>query len=290
MEKVTILEVGPRDGFQNVAVQIPTEDKIRTVNELVEAGLKHIETSSFVHPKWIPQLKDAEEVFKSINKPSDVVFSALVPNERGLDRAIATGVTEVVYVVPASETTAKMVFNKTIAEALDLIEPMAKTASSNGVKFRATIACAFGCAFEGHVPLERVVSIGRRMQDAGTYLVTIADSMGVSGPGPIAERSAQFIDAMGKGYPVSVHFHNTMGIGLVNCFAAIGAGVRIVESSIAGLGGDPLTPGAPGNVATEGLAYLLQKMEFSTGVDLEKLKNCATYIRGRVDELERSAA
>jgi len=285
-EQVTILEVGPRDGFQNVQVFIPTEDKIRVVNELVDAGLTRIETSSFVHPKWIPQLRDAEEVFASIRKPSGVVFSALVPNERGLDRAIATGVAEVCYVVAASETVSKMVFNKGVDEALALVPALGKTAAAAGVSFRVTIACAFGCAMEGPIAYERILGIGHQLRAAGASLITLADSMGISGPAHVSDTVARFMQDMGE-YPVSVHFHDRLGIGMVNAYAAINAGVRIVESSIAGLGGDPLTPGAVGNLATEELAYLVQMMGFSTGVDVEKLTASSRALRARLAELER---
>jgi len=285
-EHVTILEVGPRDGFQNVQVQIPTDDKIRVVNELADAGLTRIETSSFVHPKWIPQLKDAEEVFKRIHRPAGVVFSALVPNERGLDRAIATGVAEVCYVVSASETVSKMVFNKGVDEALALVPALATTAAGAGVDFRVTIACAFGCAMDGPIPYEKIASIGRQLRDAGTSLITLADSMGISGPGPVADTVGRFLRDMGD-YPVSVHFHDRLGIGLVNAYAAVNAGVRIVESSIAGLGGDPLTPDPVGNVATEELAYMLQMIGFHTGVDLDKVKASAKALRIRLAELEK---
>ncbi len=285
-EQVTILEVGPRDGFQNVRVQIPTDDKIKVVNELVDAGLKRIETSSFVHPKWIPQLKDAEEVFAKINKPAGVVFSALVPNERGLDRAIATGVKEVCYVVAASETVSKMVFNKGVDEALALVPALGKTCSSAGVSFRVTIACAFGCAMEGPISYDRVLSIGRRLREAQASLITLADSMGISGPAYVGETVSRFLRDMGD-FPVSVHFHDRLGIGMVNAYAAVNAGVRILESSVAGLGGDPLTPGAVGNLSTEELAYLLKMMGYETGVDIEKLQSSAAALRLRLAQLER---
>jgi len=286
-KKVTILEVGPRDGFQNVSVQIPTDDKVRVVNELLDAGLTRIETSSFVHPKWIPQLKDAEEVFARVGKTAGVVLSALIPNERGLDRAIAAGVSEVCYVVAASETVSKMVFNKGVDEAMSLVPELARTAINAGVGFRVTIACAFGCGFEGPLPYERIYSIGKGLRDAGTSLITLADSMGISGPDAVAERVGRFMDDIGD-YPVSVHFHDRLGIGLVNAYAAAKAGVRIIESSIAGLGGDPLTPGAVGNVSTEELAYLLQTMGFETGVDIDKLRVSSGALRARLAELERA--
>ncbi|MCK9356632.1 MAG: hydroxymethylglutaryl-CoA lyase [Dehalococcoidia bacterium] len=285
-EQVTILEVGPRDGFQNVRVQIPTEDKIGVVNALVEAGLTRIETSSFVHPRWIPQLKDAEEVFARIRKPAGVVFSALIPNERGLDRAIAAGVTQVCYVIAASETFSKMVFNKGVDEALALVPALGRTAAGAGVSFRVSIACAFGCSVEGPIPFDRVLSIGRRLREAGACQITLADSMGISGPAHVADTVGRFMRDMGD-YPVSVHFHDRLGIGMVNSYAAVNAGVRIIESSIAGLGGDPLTPGAVGNVATEELAYLLQTMGFKTGIDVEKVRAAAEALRLRLAALER---
>ena len=288
-EQVTILEVGPRDGLQNVSVPVPTEDKVRLVNDLVDAGLRHIETSSFVHPKWIPQLWDAEEVFARVGRRPGVVFSALIPNERGLDRAIAAGVSEVCYVVSASETASKMVFNKTVDEAVALVPALAKRAVDAGVVFRATIASAFGCGMEGAISYERIISVGRALRDAGASPITLADSMGVSGPDAVAERVGRFLHDMDN-YPVSVHFHDRLGIGLPNAYAAAKAGVRIIESSIAGIGGDPLTPSVTGNIATEELAHLLHTMGLHTGVDLDKLKAISEALCARLAQLERDAS
>lgn len=288
-EEVTILEVGPRDGFQNVSVEIPTEDKIRIVDELVAAGIKSIEVSSFVHPKWIPQLKDAEDVFARIRRLPGVSYSALIPNEQGLDRAMASRVTEVEYVVSASESTSRMVFNKSTAEALSQIPPLAEKAKRLGIRFRGTIACAFGCSVEGQVPADRVIAIGEQLRDAGAFMITLADSPGITHPRYVKELVSAFLERI-HAVPVSVHFHNTRGIGLANVYAALESGIGIFESSIAGLGGDPLTPGAPGNVATEAVAYLFDKMGIKTGVDLERLFACARDVEETLRRLSAGEA
>lgn len=276
-EEAVLLEVGPRDGFQNVKVEIPTEDKVKIIDLLVNAGLKRIEVSSFVHPKWIPQLKDAEEVFAKIRKVAGVSYSALIPNEKGLDRAIASGVKEVVYVVSASESTSRKVFNKSTSEALAELFSLSAKAKSYGISLRGTIACCFGCSFEGEIPVEKVIEIGGEFRKAGVSMITLADSMGLAHPRQIKQVISKFLGEVSD-LPISVHFHNTRGIGLVNVYSAFEAGITIFESSVAGLGGDPLTLGAPGNVATEEVVYMFHKMGIRTGVDLGKLLKCAEIV------------
>jgi len=277
-ESVTILEVGPRDGFQNVEPEIPTEDKVRIIDLLVDAGLKRIETSSFVHPKWIPQLKDAAEVFAKVRKMPGVSYSALIPNEKGLDRAIENGVKEVVYVVSASDSTSRSVFNKSTSESLAELSSIAEKAKGSGVSLRGIIACSFGCPFEGEVSVERVIEVAKEFQKMGVFEISLADSIGIANPRQGREVISKFLREVSN-VPVSVHFHNTRGIGLANVYSAFEAGVTIFESSIAGLGGDPLTPGAPGNVATEGVVDMFHKMGVRTGVDLDKLVKCAEIVR-----------
>lgn len=277
-EEAVLLEVGPRDGFQNVKVEIPTEDKVKIIDLLVNAGLKRIEVSSFVHPKWIPQLKDAEEVLAKIRKVAGVSYSALIPNEKGLDRAIASGVKEVVYVVSASESTSRKVFNKSTSEALAGLFSLSARAKSYGISLRGTIACCFGCSFEGEIPVEKVIEIGGEFRKAGVSMITLADSMGLAHPRQIKQVISKFLGEVSD-LPISVHFHNTRGIGLANVYSAFEAGITIVESSVAGLGGDPLTPEAPGNVATEGVVSMFHKMGIRTGVDLDKLLKCAEIVK-----------
>jgi len=286
-ESVTILEVGPRDGFQNVEPEIPTEDKVRIIDLLVDAGLKRIETSSFVHPRWIPQLKDAAEVFAKVRKMPGVSYSALIPNEKGLDRAIENGVKEVVYVVSASDSTSRSVFNKSTSESLAELSSIAEKAKGNGVSLRGIIACSFGCPFEGEVSVERVIEVAKEFQKMGVFEISLADSIGIANPRQVREVISKFLREVSN-VPVSVHFHNTRGIGLANVYSAFEAGVTIFESSIAGLGGDPLTPGAPGNVATEGVVDMFHKMGVRTGVDLDKLVKCAEIVEETIRQVSAS--
>jgi len=277
-EAVTILEVGPRDGFQNVKPEIPTEDKVRIIHLLVDAGLKRIEASSFVHPKLIPQLKDAAEVFAKIRKKRGVSYSALIPNAKGLDRAMEAGVREVVYVVSASDSVSRKVFNKGTSEALSELSSIAEEAKREEVSLRGSIACSFGSLVEGEVTVERVIEVAREFQKMCVFEISLADTFGIANPRRVRELFVEFLREVSN-IPISVHFHDTKGIGLANVYAAFEAGVTIFESSIAGLGGDPLTPEAPGNVATEGVVSLFHKMGVRTGVDLDRLLNCAEVVK-----------
>jgi len=233
--------------------------------------------SSFVHPEWIPQLKDAEEVFAKVRKVAGVSYSALIPNEKGLDRAIASGVKEVVYVVSAAESTSRKVFNKSTSEALAELISLSAKAKSYGISLRGSIACCFGCSFEGEIPVEKVIEIGGEFRKAGVSMITLADSMGLAHPRQIKEVISEFLGEVSD-LSISVHFHNTRGIGLANVYSAFEAGITIFESSVAGLGGDPLTPEAPGNVATEGVVSMFHKIGIRTGVDLGKLLKCAEIV------------
>jgi len=277
-EAVTILEVGPRDGFQNVKPEIPVDDKVKVIDLLADAGLKRIEVSSFVHPKLIPQLKDAGEVFAKIRKKRGVSYSALIPNAKGLDRAIEVGVEEVVYVVSASDSVSRKVFNKSTSEALMELSSIAEKAKRNNVSLRGIIACSFGSPVEGEVTVERVIEIAKEFQKMSVFEVSLADTLGIANPRQVREFFVKFLEEVGN-IPVSVHFHDTRGIGLANVYSAFETGVSIFESSVAGLGGDPLTPEAPGNVDTEGVVSIFHKMGVKTGVDLDKLLKCAEIVK-----------
>ncbi|MDO8669925.1 MAG: hydroxymethylglutaryl-CoA lyase [Dehalococcoidia bacterium] len=275
---VTIVEVGTRDGFQSVAAEIPTEDKIKIIDLLAEAGITRIEASSFVHPKWVPQLKDAVEVFRGIAYRPGVSYSALIPNERGLDRAIEIGVKEVVYVVSASDSLNRSNFNRSTAESLAEVSAVAARAGEHGIRFRGVVAASFGCPFEGQVPVDKVIQVAQEFQRAGAFEVSLADTGGMAHPIQVRETLARFLHEV-QGVDVSVHFHNTLGVGMANVLAAWESGIGIVESSIAGLGGCPYAPGAPGNVPTEGVVFMLHKMGVDTGVNLDKLLGCAELVR-----------
>ncbi len=278
---VTIIEVGPRDGFQNVKREISTEDKVKIIDLLSASGLKHIEATSFTHPKWIPQLQDAAEVIRGIAKRRGVVFSALIPNEKGLDRAIENGVKEVVFVVSASDALNRENFNKSTSESLAELSAIAQKAGSNGVRLRGAVAASFGCPFEGSVAMEKVIEVAKAFRSAGASGVTLADTTGMAHPLQVRELFSR-LSAELADLPIALHFHDTRRIGLVNVYAAWEAGARIFESSIAGLGGCPYAPGAPGNVATESLVYMFHKMGVETGVNLDQVMECSQITKGTV--------
>lgn len=284
-KSVTIVEVGTRDGFQNLKRQIPTEDKIRIVNLLSEAGLKRIEVSSFVHPKWVPQLADAAEVFGKIDRKPGVSYGALIPNLRGLEEAIKNNVKEVAYVISASDRLNWENFNKSTAQSLSELSSIAERAREGGVNLRGIVAASFGCPFEGEVPIERVIEIALGFQRAGAFEVSLADTTGLANPLQVKETIEMVYNEIPY-LDLSVHFHDTRRIGLANVYSAWEAGVGIFESSIAGLGGCPYAPGAPGNVATEGVVDMFEKMGVHTGVDLKKLLKCIRVVeevRGKIE-------
>ncbi|MBI5969035.1 MAG: hydroxymethylglutaryl-CoA lyase [Deltaproteobacteria bacterium] len=282
-KSISIVEVGPRDGFQNVRKEIPTGDKVKIIDLLSAAGLRSIEATSFTHPKWIPQLKDAAEVIRRITKPPGVVFSALIPNEKGLDRAIENGLEEVVFVVSASEALNRENFNKSTWESLAELSSIAEKARRNGVQLRGAIAASFGCPFEGSVSVERVIEVAEAFRNAGVSAVTLADTTGMAHPLQVKELLSVLLSQLSD-LPIALHFHDTRRIGLVNVYSAWQAGAKIFESSIAGLGGCPYAPGAPGNVATESLVYMFHKMGVETGVNLDRLVECSQITQELVSD------
>ena len=271
---VTVYEGGPRDGLQNEARQVPTADKIRFIDGLVDAGLTHIEITSFVSPKWIPQLGDAVEVARGVKKRDGVHMSALVPNRRGLDSALEVGMKEIAVFLSASETHNKKNVNKTIAETLDAFAEVVPPALAAGVRVRAYVSTVFGCPYEGEVaPLKSVELMGR-LVGMGVYQVSLGDTIGVANPKQVEE----VLDIVLKEHAaptVAVHFHDTQGTALANCVVAMNKGITTIDSSVGGLGGCPYAPGAAGNLATDDLVAMLHSMGISTGIDLDKLVDCS---------------
>jgi hydroxymethylglutaryl-CoA lyase len=273
-QRVTIYEVGPRDGLQNEPRLVPTADKIALIDALSAAGLSHIEITSFVSPKWIPQLADSGEVARGVRRPAGVSLSALVPNRRGLDRALEAGMTEVAVFLSASETHNRKNVNKTIADTLHAFEEVVLPARANGVRVRAYVSTVFGCPYEGEVAVERVVALAGTLRDMGVYQVSLGDTIGVANPLQVQ----RVVSAVLERIPlpaVAVHFHDTQGTALANCLTALNLGVTTVDSSVGGLGGCPYAPGAAGNLATEDLVAMLHGMGVATGVDLERLVECS---------------
>ncbi|HTJ43943.1 MAG TPA: hydroxymethylglutaryl-CoA lyase [Kofleriaceae bacterium] len=267
---VTVYEVGPRDGLQNEARHVPTADKIRFIDALVESGLKRIEITSFVSPRWIPQLADAVEVARGVKRKDGVTFSALVPNRRGLDAAISAGMREIAVFMSASETHNKKNVNKTIAETLKAFEDVVPPAQAAGIPVRAYLSTCFGCPYEGEVDPQRVVELCRDLRALGVYQISVSDTIGVANPKQVEDVLARVL-AENPLPSVAVHFHDTQGTALANCYVAMTMGVTTLDSSVGGLGGCPYAPGASGNLATDDLVGMLHSMGVSTGVDLDKL-------------------
>ncbi|MCP4443868.1 MAG: hydroxymethylglutaryl-CoA lyase [Myxococcales bacterium] len=273
-ERVTVYEVGPRDGLQNEANLVPTEDKVAFVNALAKTGLSRIEITSFVSPKWIPQLADARELAEKVERVEGVHMSALVPNRRGLDNAIASGVKDVAVFISASETHNKRNVNKSIADTLREFEDVVKPAQEAGLSVRAYVSAVFGCPYEGDVDPAKVLSLCETLLATGVYEISLGDTIGVANPRQVEEVLALLTASIDKD-KLAVHFHDTQGTALANCVAALATGIRTVDSSVGGLGGCPYAPGASGNLATEDLVAMLHGMGIETGIDLDALVECS---------------
>lgn len=268
--RVDVYEVGPRDGLQNELRTLPTRDKARLIEALVAAGEKRIEVTSFVSPKWIPQLADAEEVLRLVGRKPGVVFSALVPNLKGLQRAREAGLEEAAVFISASEAHSKKNINKTIAEALEASREVATAATQAGMRVRGYLSTVWGCPYEGHVPVERVVDICRQLVDMGLYQLSLGDTIGVGTP----RQTEELLSALMKHIPLeklALHLHDTRGTALANALVGLSAGITTLDASIGGLGGCPYAPGAAGNLATEDAVFMLHGMGVETGIDLDKL-------------------
>jgi len=269
-KRVTVVEVGPRDGLQNEANVVPTTAKIQFIDALSDAGLPVIEATSFVDPRWIPQLADADDVMRGISKKVGVRYPVLVPNARGMERALAAGAREVSVFTAASETFNKRNINATIDESIERFGPVVAAARSNGVRVRGYISCSFGCPYEGAVPPDKTVAVARRLVDLGIEEVSIGDTIGVATPNQIVDVSDRLMKHIDVGR-LAMHFHDTRGTALANVVAALEMGIAIFDSSSGGLGGCPYAPGAAGNLATEDLLYMLHGMGIETGVALDKV-------------------
>jgi hydroxymethylglutaryl-CoA lyase len=279
-EQVRIREVGPRDGFQNEPEVIATDDKVRLVEKLARTGLKRLEVTSFVRADVIPQLADGREVLERADVPDDVAVTVLIPNERGLDRALATDLDfdEVNLFLSASETHNRKNVNRSIEESLSGLENVIVRAREAGLRCEGVISVSFGCPYEGDVPLDRVFGIARRLADAGCEEIAFGDTTGMANPVQVRG----FFERAREELPdseLTAHFHNTRGQGLANVLAALESGVDSFESSFAELGGCPVPAGATGNIATEDLVSMLHEMGVETGIDLERLLGCARRVQ-----------
>jgi len=274
---VAIREVGPRDGFQNEPEVIPTDDKVRLIEMLARTGLRRLEVTSFVRADVIPQLADGAEVLQRADIPDEVAVSVLIPNERGLDNALEVRdrFEEVNLFLSASETHNRKNVNRSIEESLTGLERVIARARGEGLRCEGVISVAFGCPYEGDVPRERVLEIARRLVDAGCEEIAFGDTTGMANPAQVG----RFFEGLDLGAELTAHFHNTRGQGLANVLAALGAGVCSFESSFGELGGCPVPPGATGNIASEDLVSMLHEMGEDTGIDLERLVECAREVQ-----------
>jgi len=274
---VIVTEVGTRDGFQSEFAFIPTADKAAVIDALVQAGVRSIEATSFVSPRAIPQLADAGAVLEAITRPPGLRIAALVPNARGAERAAAARVDMMVCFVSASESHCQANLNKPIDRALADFAEFAPIAERFGIPVRGAIAVAFGCPFEGDVPVESLLRIVDAYRARGVRHVTLGDTTGMATP-PVVERAVDAIRGRFPDVAIALHFHNTRGIGLANAMVGLSMGIREFESSIGGLGGCPFAPGATGNICTEDLVYLLHECGYHTGIDLDRLAELARRV------------
>lgn len=266
---VEIVEVGPRDGLQSEPEVLSTESKRRFIELAIDAGIRRLEVASFVHPKRVPQMADAEALIASLPERDDVSYIGLLMNERGLDRALDTTVQEIGMVVVASDTYNERNQGVPTAKSIDNWLAIAKRAKAGGRRANVMISSAFGCPFEGEVPLKRVVDIARRVMEAGPAELGIADSIGVAVPADVTALVAALRDALGDEIPLRFHLHNTRNTGLANAQAAVDAGATSIDASIGGIGGCPFAPAATGNIPTDDLLYMLSRSGIDTGVSLD---------------------
>ncbi|WP_290589219.1 hydroxymethylglutaryl-CoA lyase [Arenimonas sp. SCN 70-307] len=274
---VRIVEVGPRDGLQNEKAIIPAAAKIELIDRLSATGLRSIEATSFVSPKWVPQLADAAEVFAGIRKAPGVSYPVLVPNLQGYERALAVGAKEVAVFSAASEAFNRKNINAGIDESIERFLPVLERAGADGVKVRGYVSTVLGCPYQGEVPLADVVRVARRLHDAGCYEVSLGDTIGIGTPG----KARAMLRAVAAEVPMAalaIHFHDTRGQALANILACLEEGVSVVDSAVSGTGGCPYAPGASGNVATEDVVYMLEGMGIATGVDLPGLVDTGRWL------------
>jgi hydroxymethylglutaryl-CoA lyase len=282
VDSVKIVEVGPRDGLQNEKVTIPTEAKVAYITALSDAGLRVIEAGAFVSPKWVPQMADTAEVYAEIPKDPGVEYPVLVPNMRGLERAIEAGVRSVSVFTAASDTFNKRNINMSIDESFENYGPVVARAIGEGMKVRGYVSTAFGCPYEGDVAPEKVLEVCARLLDLGCYEVSVGDTIGVGTP----MQAQGVIGILLQVIPASrlaMHFHDTRGTALANTLAALEMGIHIFDASSGGLGGCPYAPGASGNMATEDLVYMLDRMAIETGVDMNRLVQASMIIAPYLD-------
>jgi hydroxymethylglutaryl-CoA lyase len=276
--RVSIVEVGPRDGLQNEAVKLSTATKVELVERLVRAGVRRVEVASFVSPTRVPQMADAEQVMAALAPLPDVTYIGLVLNRKGFERALAAGCREITMAVFASDTFNRRNQGASTAESIATWLEVAKAAQAAGVRAQVTISAAFGCPFEGEVPATRVVEIAQRLGEGAPYEIALADTIGVGVPAQVTDLVGR-VNAAVPRVPLRGHFHNTRNTGLANAYAAVQAGVRALDSSVGGIGGCPFAPAATGNIPTEDLVYMLHRSGFETTISLEALLDAGRWLQ-----------
>ncbi|MCA6217725.1 hydroxymethylglutaryl-CoA lyase [Ideonella sp. B7] len=285
--RVTLVEVGPRDGLQNEKQTVPAATKIELVHRLQAAGLREIEVTSFVSPKWVPQMADNAEVMAGVQRQPGVRYSVLTPNLKGWEAAAATQPDEIVVFGAASEAFSQKNINCSIAESIERFAPVVAAARAAGVKVRGAISCAVGCPYEGAIAPERVELVARLMAEIGVQHVGVADTIGVGTPSQVQRA----LEAALRHFPlaeVSGHFHDTYGMALANVYASLELGIHTFDASVSGLGGCPYAKGATGNVATEDVVYLLHGLGIDTGIDLDALIDAGAFIRDALGQANGS--
>lgn len=279
---VRVVEVGPRDGLQNEKVSVPTREKVRFIEALADAGLPVVEAGAFVHPKWVPQMADTGEVLRALRRKEGVDYPVLVPNARGLDRAIEAEVDSIAVFTAASDTFNKRNINMTVDESFEAIGPVVARARGEGIRVRGYVSCACGCPYEGAVAPERVLEVAARLLDLGCWEVSIGDTIGAGTPLQIQGLLGLLMQVIPTDR-LALHLHDTRGMAVANTLAALEMGIATFDASAGGLGGCPYAPGASGNMATEDLVYLLNSLAIETGVDLDRLTTATDIIAPFLD-------
>ena len=279
-QHIELVEVGPRDGLQSEPEVVSTQTKLELISRLIDAGLRRIEVASFVHPKRVPQMADAEAVLAGLPRKEGVQYVGLVLNRKGFDRALAAGCTEIGMVTAATDSFAQRNQGASIEETIRAWEEIAPLAHASGIRAQVTISVVFGCPFEGEVSIERVVDIATRLARSKPLEIALADTIGVAVPAQVT-KVLHAVQAAVPHVPLRCHFHNTRNTGVANAYAAVVSGVRTLDSSVGGVGGCPFAPNATGNIATEDLLYMLARSGYETGVDLNRLIDTARWLEAQ---------
>jgi hydroxymethylglutaryl-CoA lyase len=277
--EIEIVEVGPRDGLQSEPGVMPTAAKIELIERLIDSGLRRLEVTSFVNPKKVPQMADAEQVLAGLAKRADVRYIGLVLNRKGFERAVAAGCNEVGMAVVASDTFNRRNQGVGTEESIAAWLEIAREARAAGVRAQVTVSAAFGCPFEGEIPVARVIEVAKRVAEANPFEIAFADTIGVGVPAQVSEIIGRAREALPAAIKLRAHFHNTRNTGLANAYAAVEAGISALDSSVGGIGGCPFAPAATGNIPTEDLVYMLSRSGVATGIDLGKLVATAEWLQ-----------